>query len=128
MFPQLRLQADKLREEFTEFQLTDRKDLPQEDSIDQFWGLLGKDRYSELPRLMKALLSIPHSNASSERVFSMVRKIVTENRMSLDNTTVSALLSCKINYSGPVHKYTPSKTVLRNAKSATNLYNKSLKE
>ncbi|KAJ7341619.1 hypothetical protein JRQ81_005941, partial [Phrynocephalus forsythii] len=78
--------------------------------IDTFWGLLGKEvRFSELPRLMKALLCLPHSNASSERVFSMVRKIVTENRMSLDNSTVCALLSCKINHSGPAHKYTPSK-------------------
>ena len=78
------------------------------------------DRDGALPKLMKALLCIPHSNASSERVFSMVRKIVTENRMTL--------LSCKMNHSGPAHKYTPSKTVLKNAKSATNLYNNSLKE
>ncbi|KAJ7332053.1 hypothetical protein JRQ81_014233, partial [Phrynocephalus forsythii] len=70
------------------------KQLPQEDKTDRFWGLLWKDvRFSELPRLMKVLLCIPHSNASSERVFSMVRKIVTENRMSLDNSTVCALLS-----------------------------------
>ncbi|KAJ7341752.1 hypothetical protein JRQ81_006603, partial [Phrynocephalus forsythii] len=72
---------------------------------------------------MKALLCIPHSNASSERVFSMVRQIVTDNRMSLDNSTVCALLSYKINYSGPAHKNTPSKKVLKDAKSAANLYN-----
>ncbi|XP_070408565.1 uncharacterized protein [Nothobranchius furzeri] len=127
MFPQLSLSEDRLREELIDYQVTDSKQLPQEDNIDRFWGLLGKDvRFSELPRLMKALLCIPHSNASSERVFSMVRKIVTENRMSLDNSTVCALLSCKINHSGPAYKYTPSKKVLKNAKSATHLYNKSL--
>ncbi|XDV29591.1 hypothetical protein PO909_032694 [Leuciscus waleckii] len=128
LFPQLRLKEDKMREEFTDYQVTDSKQLPQEERIDRFWGLVGKDmRFSELPKLMKALLCIPHSNASSERVFSMVRKIVTENRMTLDNRTVCALLSCKINHSGPAHKYTPSKTVLKNAKN-TNLYNNSLKE
>ncbi|KAJ7317078.1 hypothetical protein JRQ81_003240, partial [Phrynocephalus forsythii] len=103
------------------------KQLPEDDKIDRFWGLLGKDvRFSELLKLMKALLCILHSNASSERVFSMVRKIVTENRISLDNSTVCALLSCKINHSDPAHKYTPSKKVLKDAKPATNLYNKSL--
>ncbi|XP_047210415.1 uncharacterized protein LOC124860864 [Girardinichthys multiradiatus] len=127
LFPQLSLSEDRLREELIDYQVTDSKHLPQEDKTDRFWGLVGKDvRFSELPRLMKALLCILHSTASSERVFSMVRKIVTENRMSLDNSTVCALLSCKINHSGPGHKYTPSKRVLKDAKAATNLYNKSL--
>lgn len=49
----------------------------------------------------------------------MVRKIDTENIMALDNSTVCALLSCKINHTGQAHKYTPSQKVLRNAKSAT---------
>ncbi|XP_060124937.1 uncharacterized protein LOC118080162 isoform X1 [Zootoca vivipara] len=129
LLPQLNLNEDRLREELIDYQLTDSKQLPQEEKIDRFWGLLGKDvRFRELPRLMKALLCIPHSNASSERVFSMVRKIVTENRMSLDNSTVCALLSCKINHSGPAHKYTPSKRVLKDAKSATRLYNKWMPE
>ena len=56
----------------------------------------------------------------------MVRKIVTENRMSVDNSTVCALLSCKINHTGPAHKYITSQKVLRCAKSATYLYNKFL--
>lgn len=73
---------------------------------------------------MKALLFIPHCNVGSENVFSMVRK--TENRMALDNSTVGALLSCRINHTGHAHKYTPSQKVLRNAKSATYVYNKSL--
>lgn len=81
--------------------VTDSKRLPQEDRIDRFWGLVGKDlRFSELTRLMKALLCIPHSNASAEKVFSMVRKIVTENRMALENSSICALLLCKINHTG----------------------------
>ncbi|XP_033028453.1 uncharacterized protein LOC117060345 [Lacerta agilis] len=114
LLPQLSFNEDKLREELIDYQLTENKQLPQEGKIDRFWGLLGKDvRFSELPRLMKALLCIPHSNASSERVLSTVRKMVTENRMSLDNSTVYALLACKINHSGPAHKYIPSKRVLK---------------
>lgn len=127
LFPQLGLSEDRLREELTEYQVTDRQELPQEDQIDRFWSLVGKDaRFIELAKLMKGLLCIPHSNASSERVFSMVRKIVTENRMALDNSTVSALLSCKINHTGLAHKYTTFQKVLKCAKSATYMYNKSL--
>uniref|UniRef100_A0A1A8J949 DNA (Cytosine-5-)-methyltransferase 3 beta n=1 Tax=Nothobranchius kuhntae TaxID=321403 RepID=A0A1A8J949_NOTKU len=74
MLPQLSSSEDRLREELVDYQVTDSKQLPQEDNIDRFWGLLGKDvRFSELPRLTKALLCLPHSNASSERVFSVVR-------------------------------------------------------
>lgn len=79
MFPQLRLDPNKLREEFTDYQVTDSKELIQEERVDRFWGLVGKSetetRFSQLASLMKALLCIPHSNASSERTFSMVRKI-----------------------------------------------------
>ena len=95
LFPQLRLDTDKLREELTDYQVADSKELPQEQRVDRLWGLVGKDeRFSQLARLMKALLCIPHSNASSERTFSMVKKIVTENRTSLNNRTLCALLSC----------------------------------
>ena len=50
------------------------------------------DRDGALPKLMKALLCIPHSNASSERVFSMVRKIVTENDVRPQNCLCSTLM------------------------------------
>lgn len=73
LFPQLNFNEDRLREELIEYQITDSVQLPQEDKIDRFWGLVGNDvRFSELPRLMKAPLCIPHSNASSEKVFSIV--------------------------------------------------------
>lgn len=131
MFPQLKFEdPDKLRGEFTDYQVTDSKKLPQEKRVDRFWGLIGRNetRFSELARLMKALLCIPHSNASSERSFSMVKKIVTENRMSMNNSTLCSLLSCKINHTGLVSKYTPSKRALRAAKSATYNYNTSKKK
>lgn len=125
LFPQFLMNEDRLREELIDFQVTDSKDLPQEPRIDRFWGLVGKnDSFTELARLAKTLLCIPHSNASSERAFSMVSKIVTSNRMALDSSTVCALLSCKINHTGQVHLYTPSQKVLRNAKSATYVYNR----
>ena len=123
LFPQLGLDPDQLREELTDYQVADSKELPQEQRVDRFWGLVGKDkRFSQLARLMKALLCIPHSNASSERTFSMVKKIVTENRTSLNNSNLCALLSCKC-FTKPASKYTPSKKTLRAAMSATYIYN-----
>ena len=59
--------------------------------------IAGERISSHLTALMKSLLCIPHSNTSSEKTFSMVRKTVTENRTSLHNDTVCALLSCKLN-------------------------------
>ena len=101
---QLRLDLSSLREEVVEYQVVDRAELPEETRVDRFWALIGKDgRFKNLAQLMMALLCIPHSNASSERVFSMVRKIVTENRTRRDNSTLCSLLSCKINDTGPAH-------------------------
>ena len=76
MLPQLKLDPEKLREELTHYQVADSKELPQEERVDRFWGLVGKEeRFSQLGSLMEALLCIPHSNASSERTFSTVKKI-----------------------------------------------------
>lgn len=60
------MQADKLREELVEYQVIVSKDLPQEERVDRIWGLLGKEqRFTNLASLMKAMLCISHSNASS---------------------------------------------------------------
>ena len=122
--PQLRLDLDSLREEVVEYQVLGREDLPQEARIDRFWAMLGRDgRFQNLVHLMKALLCVPHSNASSERVFSMVRKIVTENRTRMDNSTLNSLLSCKLNFTGAAHTHAPSRAVLQAAKHCTFKYN-----
>lgn len=124
LFPQFGFDEDKLREQLIDYQLMDSAEVAQEKKVDRFWGLIGKqERFRELARLSKMLLCFPHSNASSERVFSMVTKIMTTNRMSLEPSTACALLSCKLNHSAEAHQYRPSQKVLRHAKSATYLYN-----
>ena len=40
---------------------------------------------------------LPHSSASSERVFSMLKKIYTDTRSRLNKSTITSLLSVKIN-------------------------------
>lgn len=46
------------------------------------------------------LLAIPTSNADSEQVFSLVRRIKTDIRVSLSPETLSALIGCHLNKSG----------------------------
>ena len=56
---------------------------------------MGEVKYKHLSTLALQLLSIPMSNADSERVFSLVR-IKTEYRSSM-STTLSSLIGCHFN-------------------------------
>ena len=62
-----------------------------EDAV-EFWI-----RVSHMSSPALQLLSIPSSNADSERVFSLVRRIRTEFRSSLPIETLSALIGCHFN-------------------------------
>ena len=76
---------DALREEFMEYAVATDADLPaMDDGVDAFWSAMaslktvaGHYKYSTISKLMKTYLLLPHSNAYSERVFSMVNKICT---------------------------------------------------
>ena len=70
----------------------------------QFWvrvlstkSPIGEQKYFHLATLSLQLLFIPASNADSERVFSLVRRIKTEFHSSLSTVSVSALISCHFN-------------------------------
>lgn len=39
MFPELRLDADRLREQLVDDQISDRKEIPEEERVDQFCGI-----------------------------------------------------------------------------------------
>ena len=80
---------------------------------------MGAVRFPLLARLMTTLSVIAHSNAGSERVFSMCRKIDTDSRSQLGNDTLRALLSCKINTDDPCYSFVQEKDILKSAKVAT---------
>ena len=77
--------------------------------------------YGILSRLAKVLLVLPHSNSDPERLFSMVRKIETEQRKQLDSSTVCDFLSVKVNNDNPCYGNKPliTEKMLLSAKSAT---------
>ena len=77
--------------------------IPKDDAV-RFWlhvksmeSPLGEKKYHHLSDLSLNLLSVPASNADSERVFSLVRRIKTDFRASLATETVSALIGCHLN-------------------------------
>lgn len=131
---------DDLAEEYRDFQAapnselaTYKKDITR---IDQFWGELalqtnkvtGKQLYPLLSKIGLAIVIIPNSNADCERTLSMVRKIQTELRSDLQNGTLCALLSCKINQQCLCFSFDPSCHMLNLAKTATKQYNSSLQK
>ena len=69
--------------------------------LDHIWAKLGQVKeegkvvLKHLPRVMASLLTIPHSSAHCERVFSMVRKNQTDFRASMKTDTLQALLVAK---------------------------------
>ena len=97
-----------LAQEFVDYQLLNDEDVPQmiwdkakvgsssdenEDEhyrMDIIWQYLstlksgdGRPRFKRLSKIAMLVLTIPHSNADEERVFSMVRKNKTPFRPSL---------------------------------------------
>ncbi|XP_034090540.1 uncharacterized protein LOC117558368 isoform X2 [Gymnodraco acuticeps] len=75
-------ERDKLSEEFLDYQSMDiaMPEDPATFDIESFWGNLasmknkvtGMSRFGRLSRIAKLVLVLPHSNADTERVFSVV--------------------------------------------------------
>ena len=139
-FPQIKLadadSLDNLREEFfdfclspadlpplTEYQAADGTNKPR---VGSFWHEVGKiktlegqERFGKLCTLMYGLLSVPCSNADSERGFSVLRKIHTDQRSNLDQSTIISLMSMKFNTDDCCYDISLSPELLAQCKKAT---------
>lgn len=116
-------QVDILNREFRQWQSSDLP-LKEKESADSYWFRMGKEvtqeggkRFTLLSRCMLRVISIFHSNASCERLFSMIRRNRTDFRSSMSNKLVESLAICK-NKSSSFQECIP-KAVLAKAKSAT---------
>ena len=89
----------------------------------------GRQRFGKLSKTAMLVLTIPHSNAAEERVFSMIRKNQTSFRPSLDPKEIlSSLITIKMEVENRGEdKYSFPPTVIREAKSATRKYNRAQK-
>ena len=73
--------------------------------LDQIWHSIGQlqdGTFSDLSLVMRGVLTIPHSSAHCERVFSCVRKNKTEQRASMKDETLDSLLVVKGSKKTPV--------------------------
>ena len=99
--------------------------------IDETWREIGKIKdengnalFTELSKVMLGILTIPHSSAHCERVFSTVRKNRTDQRSSLNDKTLESLLVLKGRAGKPDSRHHDIET-LKRLKGA---YYRSLKE
>ena len=98
-----------------------------------WWGVgkiksfSGEPRFPNLSKLMAGLLSIPCSNADSERGFSILRKIHTDQRSNLDQTTIVSLMSLKFNSDNCCHQVKLDEDLLSNCKKVHAKHSKSNK-
>ena len=85
----------------------------------------GRLRLKRLSKIAMLVLTIPHSNADEERVFSMVRKNKTPFRPSLGlDKTLPSLLTVKLATGEPCHKFEPHPSVVARVGKVTWEYNK----
>jgi hypothetical protein len=139
---------DHLQEEFIQYQLLEDTDIPdhiwqealvyivetngreeQFHRMDTIWGYLdGSLQYPILAKVARAVLVLPHSKASEERIFSMVTKNKTNFRPSLKlDGTLSSILKVKLAHpeiQESCYDFKPSKDLLKTAKKSTWEYNK----
>ena len=85
----------------------------------------GSRLFTSLSKLIKILLILPCDLAPVERVFSMVNKIHTKDRPSIQNNTVCAL---KINSKIPSTQTDIPNKLAKQVKTATMLRNRYFKE
>ena len=139
--------TDDIFDEFVDYQLLEQGDIPasvwdlatvnekfgSHTRMDVIWGFLGTMRTGDncnykfpyLSKVAKLVLTLPHSNAGEERVFSLVRLNKTPYRSSLSlDGTLSSILTVKLHNPEPCYEFEPPKEMLEKSKKATWDYNK----
>ena len=91
--------------------------------ISQMKDCIGKHIFDIFFDIVKLVLVLRHSNASKERVFSIVRENKTIFRATMGFNTLGFILTVKLANPNAT-KFKPDKALLKSAKSATWEYNK----
>ena len=91
--------------------------------ISEIKDCIGKHRYGILFKVVKLVLVLPNSNASEERVISLVRINKATFRASMVFNTLGSILTLKSSDPNAT-KFKPDKGLLKSAKSATWEYSK----
>lgn len=104
-FPKLKrpdVTVTELQMEFAKYQSADIRQCMQDtDRMDATWMEISKLQedgsavFKSLPMVMMSILTIPHSSAHCERIFSIVRKNKTDFRGSMGSDTLEAIVVAK---------------------------------
>uniref|UniRef100_H3A908 HAT C-terminal dimerisation domain-containing protein n=1 Tax=Latimeria chalumnae TaxID=7897 RepID=H3A908_LATCH len=113
-------EMEMLQDEFVDYQLLHRSEIPHYVWMDTVWvhlgnvkSLAGHIRFPSLSRLARLVLVLSHSNAD-ERVFSLIRKNRTPFRPNLGlDRTLSSLIQVKLANPEPCFKFEPTKEVIK---------------
>ena len=127
-------ERDQLEHEFKTYQMSPLPELSQRP--DEAWDTIGSMQspmtnekcFENLAKVMKGILTIFHSNADCERVFSLVTKNKTQFRPRMSTEVLSALIVRKISMQANqtvCYQEKISDTLLRKAKQATYIANHS---
>ena len=135
------VQLDLLEEEFLQYQSLAQSDVPSYiwvkvavcDSntvvfhrMDIVWAYL-REPFPLLSKIALSILTIPHSNAAEERVFSMIKKNKTAYWANLDlSGSLDSIMVIKMNSPeelAPCYQMTFSDKLLKKCKSACRNYN-----
>ncbi|XP_058881945.1 uncharacterized protein LOC117403636 [Acipenser ruthenus] len=142
-------EQDKLSEEFLDYQLMEEKGIPRSiweqavsrvseqevyHRMDKVWAhmatikspVTGMPKLPMLSKVAQLILTLPHSNADAERVFSMIglNKTDTRNALALEGT-LSSIMTIKMSGMEPnCFKYEPPAEVIKASKSAASSYNR----
>lgn len=90
-----------------------------------FW-FTGMSRFQRLPKVAKLVMTLLHSNANAERVFSMIRlnKTKTRNSLAPNGTLFIPLWLWKwLASNNSAFEWEPPTSVIKASKSATATYN-----
>ncbi len=120
----------KIDHEWRELQFYDPSDLPSTSGtrkdVVSFWGGVGQitntsgeSRFPTISKLTKSLLSLPHSNAEVERVFSQVVLLKTKVRNKLKSSTLDSLLMTKQSLPCSCVDFKPESSMYKRMKSST---------
>ena len=95
--------------------------------MDIIWSYL-RQPFPLLSKIALSVLTLLHSNATEERVFSMIKKNKTEFRANLDlSKTLDSIMVIKMNHPEqmiPCHSMRFSDEFLKKCKLACSVYNK----
>ena len=93
--------------------------------IEKQWSLIGKIKnvdgtlkYRHTANIMLSILTIPHSNAECERIFSMVNKTKRKFRSNINDETLEKLIMVKISLQGSCYEQNFEPSFLKKVKSS----------